>query len=94
MADESKKRAAPAGGADKSNKKSKVILASHILINMRLTRSQKQWRVPRKVDQYASQKVILPGDHGIWATCDKGREGKCTGELRDLFNEVCNGCSN
>ncbi|KEQ69220.1 hypothetical protein M436DRAFT_56361, partial [Aureobasidium namibiae CBS 147.97] len=27
------------------------------------------------------------GDHGIWATCDKGREGKCTGELRDLFNE-------
>ncbi|KAH0084662.1 hypothetical protein KCU96_g10654, partial [Aureobasidium melanogenum] len=70
MADASKKRAAPAGGADKSNKKSK-----------------KQWRVPRKADQYASQKVILPGDQGIWATCDKGREGKCTGELRDLFNE-------
>ncbi|CAD0085247.1 unnamed protein product [Aureobasidium mustum] len=52
MADASKKRAAPAGGADKSNK------------------------------------MILPGDQGIWATCDKGREGKCTGELRDLFNEL------
>ena len=32
-------------------------------------------------------KVIQPGDSGIWATCDKGREAKCIGELRDLFAE-------
>lgn len=31
--------------------------------------------------------VIQPGDSGIWATCTKGREGKCVGELRDLFSE-------
>ncbi|KAI5277154.1 Nop-domain-containing protein [Aureobasidium subglaciale] len=65
------KRAAPASGVEQANKKTK----------------QKQWRVPRKVDQFANQKNILPGDQGIWATCDKGREGKCTAELRDLFNE-------
>ncbi|THY67287.1 hypothetical protein D6C87_10305 [Aureobasidium pullulans] len=69
MADESKKRSAPSGGADGASKKAKL------------------WQTPRRVDQYATQKVILPGDQGIWATCDKGREGKCTGELRDLFNE-------
>lgn len=28
---------------------------------------------------------IQAGDSGIWATCDKGREGKCIAELRDLF---------
>lgn len=32
-------------------------------------------------------KVIQPGDSGIWATCNKGKEGKCIGELRDLFAE-------
>ena len=26
-----------------------------------------------------------PGDAGIWASCAKGREAKCTAELRDLF---------
>ena len=32
-------------------------------------------------------RVIQPGDSGIWVTCDKGREGKCVNELRDLFTE-------
>jgi tRNA acetyltransferase TAN1 len=31
--------------------------------------------------------MIEPGDSGIWITCNKGREGKCTGEIRDLFSE-------
>ena len=49
---------------------------------------KKQWRVPRKNDRGAVQaKIIQPGDSGIWATCNKGREGKCVGELRDLFTE-------
>jgi len=45
--------------------------------------------VPRKNnDRGAVQaKVIQPGDSGIWATCNKGREGKCVGELRDLFTD-------
>ncbi|KAI9834214.1 MAG: hypothetical protein M1819_003052 [Sarea resinae] len=30
---------------------------------------------------------IEPGDAGIWATCSKGKEGKCVGELKDLFDE-------
>lgn len=51
-------------------------------------RHKKQWRVPRQYENTASQsKTIQPGDSGIWATCDKGREGKCIGELRDLFAE-------
>ena len=50
--------------------------------------TKRQWRVPRKNDRGAVQaKVIQPGDSGIWATCNKGREGKCVGELRDLFTE-------
>ncbi|GAB7363287.1 hypothetical protein MBLNU230_g3568t1 [Neophaeotheca triangularis] len=32
-------------------------------------------------------KVIQPGDSGIWATCNKGKEAKAIGELRDLFAE-------
>ncbi len=31
---------------------------------------------------------IHPGDAGIWATCDMHREGQCTAELKDLFNDV------
>lgn len=31
--------------------------------------------------------MIMPGDTGIFATCNKGREAKCVGELRDLFSE-------
>ena len=31
---------------------------------------------------------IEPGDAGIWATCDMHKEGKCTIELNDIFNEV------
>ena len=51
-------------------------------------RQKKQWRVPRQHDNRPSQsKSIQPGDSGIWATCDKGRESKCIGELRDLFAE-------
>ena len=32
--------------------------------------------------------TIEPGDAGIWATCDRNKEAKCVGELRDLFQEV------
>ncbi|OTA39927.1 hypothetical protein BTJ68_00030 [Hortaea werneckii EXF-2000] len=35
----------------------------------------------------AGDKRVKPGDSGIWATCNKGREGKCVAELRDLFTE-------
>ena len=54
-------------------------------------RCKKQWRVPRHNDRTVSQsQSIQPGDSGIWATCDKGRESKCIGELRDLFTEYAN----
>ena len=49
---------------------------------------KKQWRVTRKNENTATHaRTIQPGDSGIWATCNKGREGKCIGELRDLFAE-------
>lgn len=51
--------------------------------------TKKQWTVPRKNDRAGVQaRAIQPGDSGIWATCNKGREAKCVGELRDLFAEV------
>lgn len=31
---------------------------------------------------------IESGDRGIWVTCDKDKEAKCTAELRDLFEQV------
>lgn len=34
--------------------------------------------------------AIEPGDSGIWATCNLGKEGKCVTELRDCFDEVGN----
>lgn len=44
--------------------------------------------MPRKNDHGAIQSRILkPGDSGIWATCNRGREAKCVGELRDFFTE-------
>ncbi|KAF2400076.1 hypothetical protein EJ06DRAFT_45884 [Trichodelitschia bisporula] len=30
---------------------------------------------------------IEPGDAGIWATCNKGKEAKCVGELKTLFDD-------
>nr|POE93228.1 uncharacterized protein c25h2.10c [Quercus suber] len=58
----------------------------------RSPQTKKQWRVPRKSGDHNNTgqpqaKVIEPGDSGIWATCNKGKEGKCIGELRDLFAE-------
>ena len=47
----------------------------------------KPWRVPMKGQGSYAAPIIEPGDAGIWATCEMGKEGKCTAELRDLFNE-------
>lgn len=47
----------------------------------------KQWRTPKKGHSYAPAS-IESGDVGIWVTCDKNKEGLCTMELRDLFEEV------
>lgn len=47
----------------------------------------KQWRTPKKGHPYAPAS-IESGDVGIWVTCDKNKEGLCTMELRDLFEEV------
>lgn len=42
--------------------------------------------MPRKNDHGAVRaRAIQPGDSGIWATCNKGKEGKCIFELRNLF---------
>ncbi|KAL9609586.1 MAG: hypothetical protein Q9167_005659 [Letrouitia subvulpina] len=46
---------------------------------------KRKWQVPRQKHPEAS--TIEPGDAGIWATCDMHKEGKCTVELKDLFNE-------
>lgn len=47
----------------------------------------KQWRVPKKGQPNYLAPSIEPGDSGIWATCEMGKEGRSTAELRDLFEE-------
>ncbi|KAL8724029.1 MAG: hypothetical protein Q9166_008173 [cf. Caloplaca sp. 2 TL-2023] len=49
------------------------------------TRQDPQWQMPKK--KSSSAPGINPGDAGIWATCDMHKEGLCTVELRDLFDE-------
>lgn len=50
-------------------------------------KKSKAWYGPSRNGAREGQS-IRPGDAGIWATCDKGREKKAIGELRDLCQEV------
>lgn len=47
----------------------------------------KEWRVPKKGQPNYVTPSIEPGDSGIWATCEMGKEGKSVTDLRDLFEE-------
>ena len=40
------------------------------------------------VGEVRDRREIHPGDSGIWATCGLGKEGKCVGDLKALFEEV------
>ncbi|KAL8999622.1 MAG: hypothetical protein Q9169_001582 [Polycauliona sp. 2 TL-2023] len=71
--EETQKRKFDGMSGHEANKKTKLI------------ESQKAWQMPRK--KYSSALSINPGDAGIWATCDMHREGQCTNELKELFNE-------
>ena len=53
----------------------------------RAQKKSKQWRVPKKGPSNYVPSSLEPGDSGIWATCEMGKEGKSTAELRDLFGE-------
>jgi len=71
--DESRKRKDVGGNNDSSNKRTKI---------------KKQWTVPQKGSGKGyGRTTVQPGDSGIWATCDRGKEGRCIGELKDLFSE-------
>ncbi|KAE9994546.1 hypothetical protein EG327_008059 [Venturia inaequalis] len=52
---------------------------------------KKQWTTPKQGHRAggkpAYSRDIEPGDVGIWASCNKGKEGKCVAELKDLFQE-------
>lgn len=50
-------------------------------------KKSKQWMVPKKGQHHYNPPSIEPGNAGIWATCEMGKEGKCTSDLRDLFEE-------
>ena len=53
----------------------------------RAQKKSKQWRVPKKGQSDPITSSIEAGDSGIWATCELGKEGKSTAELRDLFED-------
>lgn len=50
-------------------------------------KKSKSWTVPKKGQHHNHPPSIEPGDAGIWVTCEMGKEGKCTSDLRDLFEE-------
>ncbi|KAM3421954.1 Uncharacterized protein BST61_g2331 [Cercospora zeina] len=53
-------------------------------------RAKKQWRNPkmgRDGGSYQQQQTLQAGDMGLFITCHKGKEGKATGEMRDLLEE-------
>ncbi|KAF1352048.1 hypothetical protein BDV97DRAFT_311513 [Delphinella strobiligena] len=72
--EDSRKRKAAAPNSDESNKRTKQAGKNN------------QWKGKKNADAFKNR-AIQPGDSGIWVTCDKGREGKCTSELRDFFNQ-------
>jgi len=50
-------------------------------------KKSKPWIVPKKGHPRYTPPSIEPGDAGIWVTCEMGKEGKCSSNLRDLFEE-------
>ena len=52
------------------------------------TSEQKKQKKPwHNSHQHKKAASIEPGDAGIWATCARGKEGKSTADLRDLFDD-------
>ncbi|EEP82629.1 conserved hypothetical protein [Uncinocarpus reesii 1704] len=59
----------------------------------RKQKRKKQWRTPGP--KLNVKRTIESGDSGIFVTCDRGREGKCTAEILDLLSqEVPNAAPN
>ncbi|KAI4094150.1 MAG: hypothetical protein LQ344_002404 [Seirophora lacunosa] len=50
-----------------------------------MKKAKKQWQTPKK--NFSTAPSINPGDAGVWATCDMHKEGLCTVELKDLFDQ-------
>ncbi|KAL6721025.1 hypothetical protein ACLMJK_000125 [Lecanora helva] len=50
-------------------------------------KKSKQWMLHKKGKSGYIAPSIEPGDAGIWITCVMGKEGKCTAEIRDLFEQ-------
>ncbi|KAL8931720.1 MAG: hypothetical protein Q9211_006773 [Gyalolechia sp. 1 TL-2023] len=65
--------------ADNGKRKS-----DHLQGRLAAKKAKKQWQVPKK---NLSVPTINPGDAGIWATCDMHKEGLCTVELKNFFNQ-------
>ncbi|EMF09129.1 uncharacterized protein SEPMUDRAFT_151948 [Sphaerulina musiva SO2202] len=95
MADSSsikRKAEAPTGEGEEENSN-----------NKRAKKTKKQWRTPKtgpngEKSQYPgshtntntnlnSNSTVQAGDTGIFVTCHRGKEGKCTGEVMDLLQD-------
>ncbi|KAL8645180.1 MAG: hypothetical protein Q9210_006854 [Variospora velana] len=76
--DNEKKRTSEPSQGGAVRKKAKIVA-------LKLALPQKQWQTPKK--NFSTAPSINPGDAGIWATCDMHREGLCTVELKDLFDQ-------
>lgn len=74
-------------------------LTTHSLHDL-FTQTKKQWRTPKTGEKshypgshtntntnFNSNSTVQAGDTGIFVTCHRGKEGKCTGEVMDLLQD-------
>lgn len=88
MADSGKRKASDSG--DTASKEKVPLNHGHPYANTGADvamQKKRQWQTPGRRGAHEGYN-IQPGDAGIWATCEKGKERKCVGQLRDLYQEV------
>lgn len=90
-----KKRRNNQDSGTQSNKKSKVCIANPLRnspnffdVGLTITAVQSRDYWSKSVNNYQTITGIETGSEGIFATCDRGTEPKCVGEMYGLLEKV------
>lgn len=94
MPDGKKRRNNNQNSGAQSNKKSKVCVANplrnlpNLDVGLTITVMQNRDYWSRSVNNYQTITGIETGSEGIFATCNRGAEAKCVGEMYGLLGKV------